>query len=36
MGLGMLALAKGFQNGHISQNGIGNITGLAQDGTMLA
>jgi hypothetical protein len=32
----MLALTKGFQNGHISQNGIGNIKGLAQGGTMLA
>ena len=36
MGLSLIALTKGVQNGHISQNGIGNITGLAQDGTMLA
>jgi hypothetical protein len=32
MGLGVFALVKGAQNGHISQNGIGNIAGLAQGG----
>ena len=32
LGLGMYAIAKGFKNGGISQNGFGNVAGLAQNG----
>jgi len=33
VGLGMYALANGFSNGGIRQNGFGNMAGLAQNGS---
>ena len=33
MGLGFYALANGFKNGGIKQNGIGNAAGLLQNGS---